>query len=190
MIEIKFTKSVKAICNGLSAMTTITQGHRDLLDILAKLACQVAWATTKDLHECVPEDLKDIMRTLQHVDASDPFKLYKSLSNIVSCAPGLIFVANHEPDLFPKPFARAIVHYLKPVQLWSIASDVDGLDIEGIDVARITNDFFSPDREYLWKSLDARTPHATELLILPQTFGRILDAYEEQVEQERLAEQE
>jgi hypothetical protein len=140
--------------------------------------------TTNEQHERAPDDVKDLMRTLLHMDASDPLR--QSSWFVERCVPALIFIARHEPDLFPKPFARRIVHELKPVRLWNIVCDVDGLDVEGIDVARITNVNFG-GHTYMWESLDARTPNATELLIAPQTFSRILDAYEEQVEQERLA---
>jgi hypothetical protein len=155
-------------------MQTITQGHRQLLDVLAQIACQVAMAATKEPHEHVPKDLQSLMRALQHMNASDPLR--QSLWIVNSCAPALIFVARHEPDLFPKPFARAIVHELKPVRLWNIACGDDGLDVEGIDVARITN---FGDHTYMWESLEARTPNTMELLIVPQVFRRILDAYEE-----------
>jgi hypothetical protein len=157
-------------------MHTITPGHRSLLDVLVQLACHVAVAATKEPHERVPEDLQDLMRALQHVDASDPLR--QSYYIVESCAPALIFVARHVPDIFPKPLARAIVHEVKPMKLWNIACDVDGIDVQGIDVARMNNSLVS--HAYLWDSLDARAPNATELLIAPQTFSRILDAYEEQ----------
>jgi hypothetical protein len=139
--------------------------------------------TTKEPHDCIPDDLQDIMRALQHVDASDPLRQSKWI--VESCASALIFVARHEPDLFPKPFARAIVRKLAPLKLWNVVCDVDGLSIEGIDVARIPDYDFSPDDGYLWQSLNARTPRVTELLIAPQTLSRILDAYKEQVEHTR-----
>jgi hypothetical protein len=165
-------------------MPIINKGHRDLLDVLVQLACHVAIATPKEPHGDVPENLQNLMRALQHVDAGDPS--HQSYKIAKSCAPALIFVARHTPDLFPKPFARAIVHELRPVELWNVACDVEGLIIEGIDVVRIPDYDIWPDRGYLWQSLNARTPHATELLIAPHTFSRILDAYEEQVKQERL----
>jgi hypothetical protein len=140
-------------------MQTITQGHRQLLDVLAQIACQVAMAATKEPHEHVPKDLQSLMRALQHMNASDPLR--QSLWIVNSCAPALIFVARHE---------------LKPVRLWNIACGDDGLDVEGIDVARITN---FGDHTYMWESLEARTPNTMELLIVPQVFRRILDAYEE-----------
>jgi hypothetical protein len=177
-------ETVKAICTRLSAMHIITLGHRDLLDVLVQLACHVSMTTTREPHGHVPDDLQDLMRALQYVDTSDPLR--QSYKIVESCVPALIFLATQEPDLFPKPFARAIVHGLEPVKLWNIACDVDGLDVEGIEVARIPRDFPRPDIGYLWDSLNARTPNATELLIAPQPFRRILDAYEEQVEQERL----
>jgi hypothetical protein len=165
-------------------MVVITPGHRWLIDVLAQFACHVALPTTaKEPHERVPEDLQDLMRTLQDVYAGDPSR--QSYRIAKSCAPALIFVARHEPDLFPKPFARGIVHELKPVRLWNIACDVDGLDVEGIEGARITNDIFGHGKQYLWDSLDARASNATELLIAPHTFCQILDAYEEQVKQQR-----
>jgi hypothetical protein len=160
-------------------MQTITQGHRQLLDVLAPFACQVAMAAMKEPQERVPADLQELMRAVQHVDASDLLRQSSLIPK--SCAPALIFVARHEPDLFPKPFARRIVHALNPARLWNIACDVDGLDVEGIDVAQVTDDDLWRGRRYLWKSLDARTPNATELLIAPQTFSQILDAYEEQL---------
>jgi hypothetical protein len=135
-------------------------------------------ATRKKAHEHVPEDLKNVLRALQHMDASD---LSHRRSYIVnSCASGLVFAARHEPDLFPKPFARAIVHKLEPITLWNIACDVDGLDVEGINVERITNDRHG--WYYLWERMDARTPNAANLFIASQVFSRILDAYEEQEE--------
>jgi hypothetical protein len=161
-------------------MRTITRGHRSLLDALVQLACCVAMPTTNEQHERAPDDVKDLMRTLLHIDASDPLR--QSSWFVERCVPALIFIARHEPDLFPKPFARRIVHDLNPVQLWNIACDVGGLDVEGIDLAYITDDIFGHGEQYLWDSLDARAPNATELLIAPQTFSRILDAYEEQVE--------
>jgi hypothetical protein len=167
-------------------MRTITEGRRFLLDLLVQIACHVAMATTNEPRERIPEDLKDMMHVLQHVDASDPLR--QSHDIVESCVPALIFVARHEPGLFPKPFARAIVHDLEPAKLWNVACGVDGLDVEGIDVTRITDDDFSPDYEYLWDSLNTRTPHATELLIAPHTFSQILDAYEEQVKQCAIAQ--
>jgi hypothetical protein len=148
------------------------------------LACHVAIATTNEPHGRVPKDLEDIMRAVQHHDASAPSNLlYKSSSRTVRfCAPALISVARHQPDLFPKRFARAIVHKLAPLELWNIACGVDGLDVEGIDVARIVDDHSGQD--YLWEGLNTRTPDAIELLIAPHTFSLILDAYEKQVEQD------
>jgi hypothetical protein len=158
-------------------MPIITPGHRNLLDVLAQFACCVAMATTKEPHE----DLKDVLRTLQHMDASDLSHRRSYISN--SCASGLVFAARYEQDLFPKPFARAIVHKLEPLQLWNIACDVDGLDVEGIEVACITND--RDGRCDLWERLGARTSNATDLFIAPQVFTRVLEAYEEQVEETR-----
>jgi hypothetical protein len=136
-------------------------------------------AVTEEPHEVVPEDLKKVLLALPQEDAR-----YSSML-VVRCVPALIFVARHEPDLFPKRFARAIVYGLEPVQLWTIACNVDGLDVEGIDVARITND--CSGRDYMWESLDARTRNATDVFIAPQVFSMILNAYEEQeVERERL----
>jgi hypothetical protein len=148
------------------------------------LACSVAVATTKEPHGRVPKDLEDIMRAVQHHDVGAPINLlYKPYSRAVQfCAPALIFVARHDPDLFPKRFACAILEKLAPLELWNIACAVDGLEVEGIDVARIAND--DSGRHYLWESLNTRTPDAIELLIAPHTFSRILDAYEKQVEQE------
>jgi hypothetical protein len=182
--EIKFVERVQAICNRSSAMLTtavITGSHRNLLDVLVQFACDVATATTKEPHERVPEDVKTLLRALQHVDASD---LLRQSSEIVSsCIPALVIVAKHEPELFPKPLARAIVHRLTPARLWNIARDVDGIDVKGIDQARITDDFSDQRSNYLWESLHARTPNATELLVSPQPLGRILNAYEEQLVQ-------
>jgi hypothetical protein len=159
----------------------ITDGHQYLLDVLVQLACHVAMATTKEPHGHVPDDLQDIMRALQHLNASDPLRVLDRYRIVESCVPALIFVARHEPDLFPKPFARGMVHRLEPVRLWNIACDVDVIDIEGIDVTRITND----DAGWydIWNSLNTRTPNATELLLAPHTFSRILAAYEEQIKQ-------
>jgi hypothetical protein len=167
-------------------MHIITPGHRDLLDVLVQLACNAAMDSTKEPHERVPETLKDLMHALQHVDASDPSRRVYWIAE--SCVPALIFVARNEPDLFPKPFARAIMHKLEPLRLWNIACGIEGLEIENIDVARITNTIFG--KAYMWDSLDARTTNATELLIAPRTLNRILDAYEEQVKQDRLADME
>jgi hypothetical protein len=152
---------------------TPTHGYQYLLDVLVQLACHVAMATMKEQHERTPADLQELMRALQHVDASGP---PRKSSYISIYAPALIFVARHEPDLFPKPFARAIVQELSATKLWNIACDVDGLVVEGIDVARITD-----DEDYRWESLDDRTPNAMDLFIAPQVFSLILDAYEEQL---------
>jgi hypothetical protein len=154
-------------------MNTMTRGSRSLLDVLVQFACQVAMAATKEPHESVPENLKDLLRALEQVDARD--LSYRPSSFVHSCASALIFVATHEPDLFPKPFARTIVHALEPLQVWNIACDVDGLDVEGIDVARIN------DHSYLWSSLEARADNALELLIAPLPFAMILDAYKKLV---------
>jgi hypothetical protein len=144
------------------------------------LACSVAVATTKKPHGCVPKDLEDIMRVIQHHDVgASNGPLYSPSWEF--CAPALIFLSRHEPDLFPKRFARAIVRTLKPLELWNIACGVDGLDIEGMDVARIAD--ADSGRHYLWESLNTRTPDTIELLIAPHTFSRIIDAYEKQVEQ-------
>jgi hypothetical protein len=153
--------------------TMKARDSRSLLDVLVQFACQVAVATTKEPHERVPENLKDLLRALEQVDAKD--LSYMPSSFVHSCTSALIFVARHEPDLFPKPFVRTIVHALEPLQLWNIACDVDGLDVEGIDVTRIN------DPLYLWSSLALDTNNAMELLIAPMPFTRILDAYEEQV---------
>jgi hypothetical protein len=177
-------------------MHTITRGHRRLLDILGKLACLVTTATTEEPHERVPEDLKDLMRILQHLEASAPLyeprgNLYSSGEDLDGCAPALIFVARHEPDLFPKTFAREIVHEkLESLRLWNIACDVDGLDTEGIDMDLVAD--VEVGRFWLWYELNSISLHtwtmdATELLIAPPIFGRILDAYEEQVEQKQSA---
>jgi hypothetical protein len=107
-----------------------------------QLACRVATATSKEPHGRLPKDLEDIMRDVQHHNVDDPSNpLYQSSSRTVRfCAPALISVARHQPDLFPKSFARAMVHKLAPLELWNIACGVDGLDVEGIDVARISDD--------------------------------------------------
>jgi hypothetical protein len=179
---IKFIEKAKVICNGLSTMPTIGHQHRLLLDSLAQLACHVSMATTANQpHERIPEDLKDIMRALQHVDALNKPSHFPYLGIGDSCALALIFVARREPDLFPKGLARAIMHSkIDKLRLWNVACDVAGLDVEGIDVARIPDG--PPGRCHLWNSLEARTPNATELLLAPLPFGRILDAYEEQIE--------
>jgi hypothetical protein len=166
--------------------TLITGGHRSLLDVLVQLACYVAMADTKEPHGHVPDDLQDIMRALQRVNDSDPLRQSKWI--VESCASALIFIARHEPDLFPKPVARAIVYALDPVKLWNIASGDDRLDVQGIDVERIAHDFFGHSKRYLLEHLNACTPNAMELLIAPQTFGQILDAYEEQVGLKRYAD--
>jgi hypothetical protein len=75
-----------------------------------------------------------------------------------------------------------MVHELAPLELWNIACGVDGLDVEGIDVASIANTHSG--RHALWGRLNYRTPGAAELLIAPHTFSRILDVYEKQVEQD------
>jgi hypothetical protein len=172
--------------NGLSATHTISQEHHRLLDVLAMLACRVAVTITDEPHGHIPQDLEDIMRAVQHHDIVDPSNpLYQSFSGTVrACAPALIFVARHQPDLFPKRFARVIVHKLAPLELWNIACGLDGLNVEGIEVARIRVADDDSGQDYLWESLNTRTPHAIELLIAPDTFSRILDAYEKQVEQE------
>jgi hypothetical protein len=177
-------------------MHTITRGHRRLLDILGQLACLVAMATTEEPHECVPEDLKDLMRILQHLEASAPLyeprgNLYSSGEDLDGCAPALIFVARHEPDLFPKTFARKIVHEkLESLRLWTIACDVDGLNVDALHMDLAAD--VEVGRFYLWYELNSLSLHtwtfdATELLIAPPIFGRILDAYEEQVEQKQSA---
>jgi hypothetical protein len=143
--------------------------------------------TTDEPHGRVPRDLEDIMHAIQHHDDDALINpLYRPSSRAVRvCAPALILVARHDPDRFPKRFARVIVHRLAPLELWNIACGVEGLDVEGIDVARITND--DSGQDYLWESLDTCTPDVVELLIAPHTFSLILDAYEKQVEQDGLA---
>jgi hypothetical protein len=171
---------VKNICNGLSTTHIAAHEHQYLLDVLGVLACRVAMATADEPHGRVPKDLEDIMRAVQHSDA--PCFFYISYRTMCFCAPALISLARHKPDLFPKRFARAIVHDLAPLELWNIACGVDGLDVEGIDVARIAD--ADSGRHYLLECLNTRTPNAIELLIAPPIFSRILDAYEKQVEQE------
>jgi hypothetical protein len=161
-------------------MHTFTEGHRLLLDVLVQLACLAAMATMNEPHERVPDNLKDLMHALRLVNTSNKF--HRSHEILDVCGPALIFVARREPDLFPKPFARTIAHGLEPAKLWHIAREVDELDIEGIDVTRIN----CVDQDYLWESLNARTPNATELLIAPHTFSRILDIYEGKVRQRRI----
>jgi hypothetical protein len=175
----------KSVYDQAKAMPILTKGYRLLLDFLVQVACQVALAITEEPHELVPEDLKNVLLALQQGSDDTYVGLYQSFFLMQRCAPAFIFIARHEPDLLPKPFARAIVHQLNPVQLWNIVCGVDGLDVEGIDVARITND--SSGRDYLWESLNARTPNATELLIAPRPFGQILDSYERQVHPRRFA---
>jgi hypothetical protein len=162
-------------------MHTITEWHQHLLDVLAMLACRVVIATTNQLHRCVPKDFEDIMRAVQRVDLLG-VSLYWPFWTERFCAPALISVARDEPDLFPKRFARAIVYKLELLELWNIACGVDGLDVEGINLARIDDDDFN--QIYFWECLNTRTPDAIELLIAPPTFSQILDAYEKQVEQE------
>jgi hypothetical protein len=170
------------LCRELQTTPSMTVGHCKLLHILGQFACQAAMLTTTEPHEHVLPDLKEILHALQHIDINISSSSHQSYGITNGCAPALIFVARHEPDLFPKPFARTIVHELQPVQLWNIACDTVGLDVEGIDVARIAD--ADSGRRYLWESLNTRTPNATELFIAPPIFGRILDAYKTQGEQE------
>jgi hypothetical protein len=165
----------------------MTEEHHFLLDFLAMLACRVAIATTNERHGRVPKDLEDIMRAIQRLDAPGGSSYLPSWTERF-CAPALISVAKHDPALFPKRFARAIVYKLAPLELWNIACGIDGLDVVGIEVARIADGWRQRSGEgYLWESLNTRTPNAIELLIASPTFSRILDAYEKQVEQEALA---
>jgi hypothetical protein len=161
-------------------MRSLAPGHRKLLDTLVQYACQAAILTTTEPPEHVPADLKDLLLSLQQVEVDYP--LHQSCELVKSCAPALISVARLAPDLFPQPLARGIVHDLDHLRLWEIVCDVEGLDVDGIDVSLINGQIGS---NYLWRRLDACTPNATELLIAPQVFRRILNSYEEQVEEAR-----
>jgi hypothetical protein len=170
---------VRVLCNGLHATQTATWEHCKLLEILMQYACNAATLTTTEPHKHVPEDLKEILLTLKQVDAGYPLRQSDLMADKVY-TPALMSVARHEPDLFPKTLARTIVHtQLEPLRLWSVACDVIGMNVEGIDVTRINNNYLG--REYLWDSLITCTPNALKLLITPQAFSRILDAFEEQL---------
>jgi hypothetical protein len=155
-----------------------------LLDTLVQYACQASILTTTESHEHVPADLKNLLLCLQQVErkGNHPLALRRSCGIVKSCAPALISVARHEPDLFPQPLARAIVHDLNHLRLWYIACDIEGLDVECIDMRHINS---HNDGSYLWRRLDFCAPNATELFIAPQVFSRILNSYEEQVEAAR-----
>jgi hypothetical protein len=115
----------------------------------------------------VPENLKSLLRTLQHMYNSCP-PHPSSFGIVRSCATALIFVARHEPELFPKPLARTMVRRIKGRHLLHLVQDVEGLDLGGVDVNRLSS---------RWESLDARSLGAMERLIEPRPFARILDAY-------------
>jgi hypothetical protein len=159
---------VRNLCSQLNDIpkTTQTGKYRQLLDILTQLACQAALATVPEPWVHVPDNLKNLLRALQPVyDHSPP-----NPSSVIarSCMPAMILVAGKEPDLFPKPLARALVRQVELGRLKGVVQGVPGLDLAGVDVDRLKSK---------WETLDDRRLAAIERLIEPEPFVRILKAY-------------
>jgi hypothetical protein len=167
----EFIKRMQRFCDDLQDVrnltTTQTGKYQWLLDLLAQLACQVALAMEPKPCEHVPEDLKSFLVALRGVH--QVCLPYPSSRISGSCATALVFVARHEPDLFPKPLARALVRQSEGGHLLAMAQDIWGLDLEGVDM---------DDLGSSWEYMDTRSRGVIERLIEPEPFAKILDAYE------------
>jgi hypothetical protein len=172
----EFIGRMQRFCNELQDVhdltVTQTRKYQRLLDFLAQLVCQVALAMEPKPCEHVPEDLKSFLVALQGVHKIWP--PYPSYRIEGSCTTALVFVARHEPDLFPKPFARAMVRHIEGSRLLAVAQAyVTGLDLDGVDMNMLGTS---------WSHrLDARSRGVIERLIEPQPFAKILDIYEHDV---------
>jgi hypothetical protein len=170
----EFIRRMQRFCDELQDVhnltTTQTGKHQRLLDLLAQLACQVALAMEPEPREHVPEDLKTFLVALRGVhQVCSP---YSSSRISGSCATALVFVARDTPDLFPKPFARAIVRQIEGSHLLAVAQDVGGLDLEGVDM---------DDLGWSWEYMNPRSRGVIERLIEPEPFAKILHVYESDV---------
>jgi hypothetical protein len=112
-----------------------------------------------------------MLRALQRVHTRCPPSSSSWIRRTQSCRTALIFIARHEPDLFPKPLARAIVQATSSPRVLEVAQGVDGLDLEGADMYHLG---------VKWESLDARSRAVIEHLIEPGLIDRILEAYEDE----------
>jgi hypothetical protein len=167
----EFITSMQDLCDELQDVrnltTTQTGKYQWLLDLLAQLVCQVALAMEPAPREHVPEDLKGFLVALRRVHQVCP--PYPSYRISASCATSLVIVARDEPDLFPKPFARAMVRQIEGRHLSAVAEEVTGLDLDGVDMYRLGTS---------WDDLDARSRGVIERLIEPEPFKKILVVYE------------
>jgi hypothetical protein len=168
----EFIKRMQRFCDELQDVKNLTATqtgkYQRLLDLLAQLACQVALAMEPEPREHVPDDLKSFLVALRRIHQVCP--PYPSNRISGSCATALVFVArSDEPDLFPKPFARAMVRQIESSHLLAVAQDVAGLDLDGVDMDRLGAS---------WDDLDARSRGVIERLIEPEPFKKILVVYE------------
>jgi hypothetical protein len=115
----------------------------------------------------VPENLKSFLQALDRAYLSSSSHPHASGRIVSSCANALIFVARHEPGLFPKPFARAIILQMDCRRLLNLAQHIGGLDLRGIRMEPL---------EGRWQRLDADSHAFVERLIEPSTFSQILDS--------------
>jgi hypothetical protein len=149
--------------------TTQTGKYQRLLDLLAQLACQVALAMGPT-YEDVQEDLKTFLAALRGVH--QVCSSYPSYRIEGSCAPALIFLARDEPNLFPKPFARAMVRQIEGSRLLALAQGVANLDLNGVNMNLLGTS---------WDRLDAPSRGVIERLIEPKPFANILNIYQRDV---------
>jgi hypothetical protein len=151
----------------------MSEGHLQLLDILAQLACQAAFGSANGPFEDVPENLKGLLTVLQHLHTSCPG--YRSSKIAHNCVRQLIFVARQEPGIFPNPLARAIVRQIEPDRLLDVLRNTRGLDLTGVDVEHIGSSGFLQSSQ----APSQRTLTAVDRLIQPDLFVLLLDAYED-----------
>jgi hypothetical protein len=151
----------------------MSEGHRQLLDILAQLACQAALGSAEAPYENMPDDLKSLLTVLRDLYTSCPG--YRSFRIAPSCVRQLIFVAKQAPHIFPNPLARAMVRQIKPERLLDVLRNTKDLDLKGVDVEHIGWSGFlqSPHAP------SQRTLTAVDRLIQPDLFVPLLDAYED-----------
>jgi hypothetical protein len=151
----------------------MSEGHLQLLDILAQLACQAAFGSAEETYGDVPDDLMRLLTVLQHLHTSCPG--HQSFGIAPSCVCQLIFVARKAPHVFPNPLARAIVRQIEPERILDVLHSTKDLDLKGVDVKHIgSSDFLQRSH-----APSQRTLTAVNRLIQPDLFVLLLGAYED-----------